>query len=202
MADSPDALRQRIAELEAELEKARAGAAAAAWDRLKSQYPERITDDSPNGDVVARAVDIFAELMSHMERIDQQVGSFLREMRGHSEQFDLLNDLFQQNPKVADATRDFLLTGGRRGAFRNSLRSRISLLCACASGMHKAIIESHLKLHDEMNYRNWKDLPPKSSDAAIGKYAREQLGSLADALATDLRRRAAERINEDYDSMA
>ncbi|MFN0136616.1 MAG: hypothetical protein ACKVS9_10930 [Phycisphaerae bacterium] len=204
MSDSNEQLQSRIAELEAEVAglKSHSGGMHAAWAKLQAAYPNELgNQESPNADALPRVVDAFTEMVMYAERIDQQVGKFLSELKGHYEPFDTLSDLFRQNPRASDATRDFVLTGRRRGAFLNALRARFVLLSACASGMYKAIVDSHLKMQDDLNYRNWKDLKGASSDAAIGKYVRERLQELADKLNTDLRKQAAQRIEEDYAAM-
>lgn len=204
MSDSVEQLQARIAELESEVAalKSAASGVEAAWAKLQAAYPNELGEQAePNADVIPRVVDAFGELILYAERIDQQVGKFLGELKGYHAPFDTLGDLFRQNPRAADATRDFVLTGRRRGAFLNALRARFVLLSACASGMYKAIVDSHLKMQDDLNYRNWKDLKGASSDAAIGKHVREHLQELADKLNTDLRRQAAQRIEEDYAAM-
>lgn len=178
------------------------------WTALHDSLPDIFIETHvPTTKTFERLCEVFVELTMAFGLLESHVHYMLKQLKQVGERSDKLNHfhlMFQKNPDLKAALRDYLVSGKRKGYYSNLVRALQAWGRAFGTGAYKAVVRAPTEIGKELNYKNWpiKAGFTKSEDAAIGEYFRETAQrTIPDTLGTLFRKQIADSAYEDYDGL-
>lgn len=177
------------------------------WRLLQTDLPEAFSPTHvPTRATVQNLGEAVCEMVRALATIEAHVIDRLKHSRQLNDPTDKISSFYNmlsKSPGLLDTLRDFLVTGRRKSNFVNLLRAHQVWAQALATGPNKALIRSAAQIFERLNYRRWPLEKGRfvSEEAAIGKYFRENVRTLADEMANELRKLGADLSYQDYDDL-